>query len=89
MREVILNGGYSGRSPAQNTSRTRIATLEANILVLCPNHHSDFDFGMLSVDPETLEVSHQYEDSVDGRTVRTIPEHEVDPNHIRYHNANL
>ena len=62
---------------------------KANILVLCPNHHSDFDFGMLSVDPETLEVSHQYEDSADGKTLRTVSGHEIDPDHIRYHNANL
>lgn len=59
-----------------------------NILVLCPNHHSDFDYGMLSVDPETLEVSHQYEDSADGKTLRTVSGHEVNPEHIRYHNAN-
>lgn len=59
-----------------------------NILVLCPNHHADFDFGMLSVDPETLEIEHHYDEAVNGNTLTTQSGHEIDPEHLQYHNEN-
>lgn len=59
-----------------------------NILVLCPNHHADFDFGMLRVDPETFEITHEYDETVDGTQLRTEAGHQIDPNYIRYHNKN-
>lgn len=59
-----------------------------NILVLCPNHHADFDFGMLQVNPETLKITHEYDEAVDGTQLRTVEEHRIDPDHIRYHNEN-
>lgn len=37
-----------------------------NILVLCPNHHADFDYGRVTVNPETYRVTHTYEEAVDG-----------------------
>lgn len=59
-----------------------------NILVLCPNHHADFDFGMLQVEPETLEITHEYDEAVDGTQLRTEDGHTIDPDYIRYHNEN-
>ena len=59
-----------------------------NILILCPNHHADFDFGMLSVDPETLEIEHHYDEAVNGNTLTTQSGHEIDPEHLQYHNEN-
>lgn len=59
-----------------------------NILVLCPNHHADFDFGMLEVDPESLTVSHEYDESVDDDTLRVKSDHKINPLHLEYHNEN-
>jgi predicted restriction endonuclease len=60
-----------------------------NILVVCPNHHADFDYGMLEVNPETLQIRHAYDDDVDGTKLRTIPQHDVDPAYLEYHNENV
>ncbi|KTG30651.1 HNH endonuclease [Haloferax profundi] len=57
-----------------------------NVLVVCPNHHEDFENGMLSIDPQTLEVDHFYEDSVTGRKVDTKNSHEIGPQYVAYHN---
>ncbi|MFC6964951.1 HNH endonuclease [Halocatena marina] len=57
-----------------------------NILVVCPNHHDDFENGMLTIDPQTLEVNHFYEDSVNGRTIETDGDHEIGAQYIAYHN---
>lgn len=59
-----------------------------NILVLCPNHHADFDYGMLSIDPDSLEISHQYDSSVDGNTLTMMPDHEIAQAYLNYHNEN-
>lgn len=57
-----------------------------NILVLCPNHHADFDYGCTSVDPETFRVSHPYENAVDGTELYIADPHELDDDHLTYHN---
>lgn len=57
-----------------------------NVLVVCPNHHEDFENGMLSIDPQTLEIDHYYEDEVSGRTIETRGDHDIGPQYLAYHN---
>ncbi|WP_440005870.1 HNH endonuclease [Halomicrococcus sp. SG-WS-1] len=57
-----------------------------NVVVLCPNHHIDFESGMLSIDPETFEISHRYDHDVDGRELLLKDGHEVGGGYINYHN---
>ena len=57
-----------------------------NILVLCPNHHADFDYGRLTVDPETHRVTHTYEESADGTELDILDPHEISEDHLTYHN---
>ena len=59
------------------------------MLVLCPNHHADFDNGVVVVDPDTLEISHPYDRSVDGRTLMTDDDHNIDRVHLTYHEQEL
>ena len=57
-----------------------------NILVLCPNHHADFDYGRLAVDPETRHVMHTYEEAVDGTKLTIADPHDLSDNQLEYHN---
>ncbi len=57
-----------------------------NILVLCPNHHADFDYGRLTVDPETYRVTHTYEEAVDGTVLNIADPHQISDDHLTYHN---
>lgn len=57
-----------------------------NIVVVCPNHHEDFEHGMLEVDPQTTEIQHFYEEEVDGRTIKTREDHELGAQYLAYHN---
>lgn len=61
----------------------------ANMVVVCPNHHADFDNGVLTVDPETLEISHPYDRSVDGRTLTVADGHEIDAAQLAYHDERI
>lgn len=63
--------------------------VEGNVLVLCPNHHADFDYGLISVDPDTRLVAHAYDSAVDGRTLHVRDEHEMDPEYLAYHNREI
>jgi hypothetical protein len=55
----------------------------SNLLVVCPNHHVDFDRGLVVVDPDDLALDHATE-SIDGR-LRTHEEHELDRDLLAYH----
>lgn len=56
-----------------------------NMIVLCPNHHSDFDNGVVIVD-DNMKINHPYDDGVDGKRIRVEMEHSLATKSIRYHN---
>ncbi|WP_338417016.1 HNH endonuclease [Halobacterium salinarum] len=60
-----------------------------NMIVVCPNHHADFDNGVLTVDPETKEISHPYDRTVDECTLATNETHEIDDLYLEYHNNQI
>lgn len=60
-----------------------------NILVLCPDHHADFDYGQITIDTETLEVSHQYDESIDGHVLTVEPAHDLDEAYLIYNNRTV
>jgi hypothetical protein len=60
-----------------------------NVVVVCPNHHADFENGMLRVDPETLEIDHEYESDVSGSKLLLEDEHDVEPEYLKYHNREV
>lgn len=62
---------------------------KSNMLVLCPNHHADFDHGLVHVDPETLTVTHATDESVSGRELLCKDDHVIDEEVLRYQNENI
>ncbi|ACV11896.1 HNH endonuclease [Halorhabdus utahensis DSM 12940] len=61
----------------------------SNILVLCPNHHADFDYGLIEIDPGTYEIHHEYDDTVHGSTLTVDGEHDLDPEKLSYHSQRI
>lgn len=62
---------------------------ESNVVVLCPNHHADFDYGVIAVDPDDLTISHQYDDRVDGAKLNVRSDHDLAATLLSYHNENI
>ncbi|MFQ3318461.1 MAG: hypothetical protein ACI8UR_000429 [Natronomonas sp.] len=58
----------------------------SNAVVVCPNHRADFEHGLLTVDPQTLAITHAYEPAVDGHTLATTADHDVGAQYLAYHN---
>ena len=61
----------------------------ANLLVLCPNHHADFDYGRVRVDPESLVIEHAFDDAVNGTFLTVDADHELDSEYLAYHDEEL
>lgn len=57
-----------------------------NMLVLCPDHHVDFDYGMVRVDPRSFAIDHAYDDGVHAELA---VQHEVGRGHLTYHNDEI
>lgn len=60
-----------------------------NILVVCPDHHADLDYGMLKIDPDTLVIQHEYDDAVSGRTLTVAEGHSLSQEYLSYHNEKI
>jgi predicted restriction endonuclease len=45
---------------------------QSNMIILCPNHHAQCDLGAIKLDIESL---------------RRLPDHVIDTEHIQYHNT--
>jgi predicted restriction endonuclease len=60
-----------------------------NMLVLCPNHHADFDNGMLTVNPDTHTVNHAYDDRVSGTQLTVHDDHQINAAFLEYHNNRI
>jgi hypothetical protein len=56
-----------------------------NAVVVCPNHHADFEHGLVTVDPRTLAVDHAYEPELSGRTLTTMDGHAPGAQYLAYH----
>lgn len=62
---------------------------KSNILILCPNHHADFDYGRIKVDVENYRIEHTDEPEVDGSELLVDESHELKDQYLRYHNKGL
>jgi len=56
---------------------------KSNMLVLCPNHHADFDNGVIAVDPQTEMLFHPFEDIRDH--LQCEGSHSISREYYRYH----
>lgn len=62
---------------------------KSNMLILCPNHHADFDHGLVHLDPETLEVTHATDETVSGQELLRMDDHDIDESVLEYHNEEI
>lgn len=56
---------------------------KSNMLVLCPNHHADFDNGVLAVDPDTETLVHPFEEVQDH--LQFEGNHSISRAYYQYH----
>lgn len=58
--------------------------VKENLIILCPNHHAEFDYGVMAIDPETHKVCHSNPlDRYHGIQLRS--DHKIGDEFLRYH----
>jgi hypothetical protein len=57
--------------------------VRSNMIVLCPNHHVEFDYGAVAIDPDTLEVIQANGHRAGKLTLRKG--HSLEKRYLKYH----
>ncbi len=60
-----------------------------NMIVLCPNHHVEFDNGVVCIDSKTLRFKHKFEREIDGREIHLEGEHRLRKEYLEYAKTNF
>ncbi len=61
-----------------------------NILILCPNHHVEFDYGAIAIDPITMSLIHfDKNNEIHGRPLFLKPGHVINKACLKYHLENI
>ena len=59
---------------------------KTNVIIACPNHHAQLDYGALAIHPVTLIITHHdIQESVHGCTLFVHDLHQVDAQYLKYH----
>ena len=58
------------------------------MLILCPNHHAMFDYGVITIDPTNMKVRH-INPNAEENNISLNFSHEVAIENITYHFENI
>lgn len=62
----------------------------SNIIVLCPNHHTEFDYGIIAINPETLHIIHKDPNNKHiGQKLYVDERHNLNIEYLQYHFATI
>jgi hypothetical protein len=60
--------------------------IEGNIIVVCPNHHAEFDYGAIAINPDTLELVHVNQaNRFSGDKLQVHSLHPLGKQYLTYH----
>ncbi len=59
-----------------------------NMLVLCPNHHALFDYGVIAVDPDEMKIKHINPNAEENRFELEFS-HRIDIENLKYQFENI
>ncbi|MBN1328663.1 MAG: HNH endonuclease [Candidatus Heimdallarchaeota archaeon] len=58
----------------------------SNMIVLCPNHHVEFDYGVIALDPEKLKVIHKNrKNPYYDKEIKIKEKHKLEKEYLEYH----
>lgn len=63
--------------------------IESNIIILCPNHHTEFDYGVIAINPETLIITHIDSSNYFNNKELMLNFHRLDEKYLKYHIENI
>jgi hypothetical protein len=57
--------------------------IQGNMLIVCPNHHAQLDYGAITIDPDTFEIAHKNGSKL-GKLI-VLPNHKLNKRYLKYH----
>lgn len=60
-----------------------------NMLVLCPQHHVEFDYSVICIDPNGMRYLHRFDKAINGQPVYQRHPHHLDSEDLRYAKEHL
>ena len=57
--------------------------------MLCPQHHVEFDYGVICIDPDKMHYLHRFDKTINGQPVYQKPPHHLDSENLRYAREHL
>lgn len=61
-----------------------------NIMIVCPQHHAEFDLGVLAIHPTELRVMHfDQQNSLNGKGIYCAAIHKLGEKYLEYHLKNI
>ena len=86
MKIKLKNGEYSEGHHIKPYVKHNGSDTSDNMIILCPNHHVEFDYGMMAINPETLEIIHQDKNNTFiDRKITLHPSHKINKEYLEYH----
>ncbi|RYF26669.1 MAG: HNH endonuclease [Flavobacteriales bacterium] len=56
-----------------------------NLIILCPNHHAEFDYGIIGIEENLTIVHKNIENKFASKLITQIKEHKINSIFLRYH----
>lgn len=63
--------------------------VKENIVILCPNHHAEFDYVATTIEPETLKIISYMLEKNQGTVIKLHKKHTLGIDDLRYSYMNI
>jgi hypothetical protein len=86
----LQENDYSEAHHIKPLGRHRGPDSADNIIILCPNHHVEFDYGVIAINPNTLEIIHKDDKNIFiNKNIKLHPSHRLNKEYLEYHLNNI
>jgi len=84
---VLKNSDYSEAHHIKPLGKHSGTDSADNIIVLCPNHHVEFDYGAIAINPKTLQIIRRQNKNNEFKNEKIIlnPKHKLNKKYLEYH----
>lgn len=63
--------------------------IKSNIIIVCPNHHVEFDYGIIAIDPSTYLIKHASKTNIFNNKKLAYERDNLDNDYLKYHYKNI
>ena len=82
----LKNANYSEAHHIKPLGKHKGPDTSDNIIILCPNHHVEFDYGVIAINPQDLTIIHKdSQNKFFDKRINLHPSHKLSKEFLEYH----